>query len=227
MQIPMSHPLVPAATGASSDFLRGRSIPHRGFALVEILLGLVLGGVVLGLAAVVVVSYLRITDKALWIAQTEQDFGRISRLMKTEINEACLVQVSSSPSTTATLPRTPCNPATALPCATSTSGTTLYLLVPTLSSVTVQYNVISYTRTNDKLLRTGPAINTNGSLGTANTTSPVVLIDNLSNLPAGFVPTLNSDCVSATVSLQFSVPNQNATVTHSFQASVGSPSMLY
>lgn len=139
--------------------------PHsKGFTLIELLVGLAAGSIALGLVVTTAATYNRSTDTAIWAAQTEQDYGRISRLMATEITEACLVQVSGSPSTTATLPATPCMPASATPC-TTTSGTTLFLLVPlTLANGTISYRVISYTRNNDQLRRTGPPITATGAL---------------------------------------------------------------
>jgi len=197
----------------------------RGFTLVELLIGLVLGSITLGMAAFMIVSYIKSTDAAIWSGQMEQDYGRISRLMKTEINEACLVQVSASPSTTATLPATPCTPASATPC-TTTSGTTLYLLVPVnLANGTVTYRVISYVRNNDQLLRTGPPITATGALGTTADVSNVVLIDNLDNVAAGFAPTVSTDCTSATIAFRFLVPNQTTTFDRTLTVSVGSPSM--
>jgi len=216
---------VPATPGTASDLKKRLSRNTKGFTLVELLIGLVLGGITLSMAAFIVISYIRSTDKAIWSGQMEQDYGRISRLMKTEINEACLVQVSASPSITATLPATPCTPASATPC-TTTSGTTLYLLVPvTLANGTVSYRVISYARSNDQLLRTGPPITATGGLGTTADIFNVVLIDNLTNATAGFAPTVSTDCTSATINFQFSIPNQSTTFSRSLTVSVGSPSM--
>lgn len=199
----------------------------KGFTLVELLIGLVLGGITLGMAAILVGSYIRSTGRALWTGQMEQDYGRISRLMKTEISEACLVQVSGSPSTTATLPATPCTPASANPC-TVTTGTTLSLLVPvTLANGTVTYRVISYSRTNDQLLRTGPPITATGALNTTADVANVVLIDTLTNSAAGFAPTVTTNCLSATIDFQFTNATQGITFDRELTVSVGSPAMAY
>ncbi|MCP9817651.1 prepilin-type N-terminal cleavage/methylation domain-containing protein [Synechococcus sp. GreenBA-s] len=199
----------------------------KGFTLVELLIGLVLGSITLGMAAILVGSYIRSTGRALWTGQMEQDYGRISRLMKTEISEACLVQVSGSPSTTATLPATPCTPASATPC-TTTTGTTLFLLVPvTLTNGTVTYRVISYSRTNDQLLRTGPPITATGALNTTADVANVVLIDTLTNGAAGFVPTVTTNCLSATIAFQFTNAAQGITFDRNLTVSVGSPAMAY
>ena len=218
--------LVPAITGTPSSLLRRGSPSAKGFTLVELLIGLVLAVITFGLGAVLVAGYIRSAGKAIWTGQMEQDYGRISRLMKTEISEACLVQVSGSPSTSATAPATPCTPASANPC-TVTSGTTLYLLVPVTNlNGTVTPRVISYTRSNDQLLRTGPPITATGALGTAADVSNVVLIDNLVNSAAGFAPTVSTNCTSATIGFQFSVPTQGTSFNRSLTVSVGSPAML-
>jgi hypothetical protein len=199
---------------------------NQGFTIVELLIGAGLGLLTLGLAITALSSYLRSTETAIWGAQTERDYNRIARFLKTEINEACLVQVSGSPATTATLPSTPCTPATATPC-TTTSGTTLYLLVPvTLTNGTVTYKVISYTRSADQLLRTGPPISATGTLDTTQAdVSNVVLMDNLVNSSAGFAPTVDGDCYSATISFKFSTPTQGTTLTRSLTEPVGAPVM--
>lgn len=205
------------------------SLNHiKGFTLLELLLGLILGGITLSMAAMVLVSYIRSTGHSIRTGQMEQDYGRISRLMKTEINEACLVQVDNSPSTTATLPQTPCTPASDKPCATAPGpGTTLYLLVPvTLTDGTVTYRVISYMRSNDQLLRTGPPITATGALATSADVANVVLIDTLTKAASGFTPRVSNDCTSAIISFQFTNPNQGISITRSLTVSVGSPAML-
>lgn len=216
----------PAATGARSDSRVRRLPTARAFTLVELLIGLVLGAITLGAAVTILVSYIRTSDNALWQGQAEQDFGRISRFIKTEINEACLVQVSASPSTTATLPSTPCTPPSATPC-TTTSGTTLFLLIPiTAANGSVTYRVISYTRNGTELRRTGPPITSTGSLGTGTDVANVVLMDNLTNTSAGFAPTVRDDCTSATMSFSFAIPNSTSSLPKTLTVSVGSPFML-
>jgi type II secretory pathway pseudopilin PulG len=216
----------PAPHGAQSNHGRSYHSSGNGFTLVELLIGLVVGTVSLGLAILVLINYIRTTDTAVWIGQAEQDFGAIKRFMKTEISEACLVQVSGSPSTTATLPATPCTPASANPC-TTTSGTTLYLLVPiTNANGTVNYRVISYSRSGNQLLRTGPPITTAGSLGTGADVANVVLMDNLSNSSAGFAPSVSPDCASATMNFSFAIPKSSNVLNRSLTVSAGSPSLL-
>jgi len=195
--------------------------------LVELLVGVVVGTITLGMAVTVLISYIRTTNRAISIGQTQQDFASISRFMKAEISEACLVQVSASPSTTATLPATPCAPASATPC-TTTTGTTLYLLIPiTAANGTVTYRVVSYTRSGTQLLRTGPPITSAGGLGTGTDLTGTVLMDNLTNAAAGFSPSVSTDCTSATLSFSFAVPNSSDTLSRSISISVGSQGMIY
>jgi len=221
---PMSVRLAPR--GAPSSRCRASHSRSKGFTLTELLIGLVVGSISLGLAINVLINYIRTTDSAVWIGQTEQDFGAIKRFIKTEINEACLVQVSGSPSTTATLPATPCTPASANPC-TTTSGTTLYLLIPIANANgTVTYRVVSYTRSGTQLRRTGPPITATGALGTGADVANVVIMDNLSNSSAGFAPTVSTDCAAATMSFSFAIPNSSNTLSRALTVSAGSPFLL-
>jgi hypothetical protein len=190
----------------------------------------------LGMAAIVVVSYIRSAGKAIWAGQMEQDYGRISRLMKTEISEACLVQVSGKPDASATLPATPCTPASAKPCE-GTTGTTLYLLVPvTLRTGTVTYRVISYSSKKNQLLRTGPPISATGALDVLTSENKatvdikdVILIDNLfwieDGSNHGFKPKVSPNCTSATIDFEFTNSNQDI-IERSLEVSVGSPAMM-
>jgi prepilin-type N-terminal cleavage/methylation domain-containing protein len=227
----MSLPPVTALSGVlSSQTMRFRATKWKpqsnGFTLVELLVGVAVGSITLGMVATIASRYNRSTDTAIWAAQTEQDYGRISRLMATEIREACLVQVSGSPGTTATPPVTPCTPASVTPCTTA-PGTALYLLVPlNLANGTVSYRVISYTRNTNQLRRTGPPITATGALSTAADVADVVLMDNLVNSSTGFVPRVNNTCTSATIQFQFAVPNLATTLTREIVVSVGSPSVL-
>ena len=195
----------------------------------------------LGMAAIVVVSYIRSAGKAIWAGQMEQDYGRISRLMKTEISEACLVQVSEIKSidddkAKLLLPATPCTPASPKPC-DGTTGTTLYLLVPvTLRTGTVTYRVISYSSKKNQLLRTGPPISASGALDVVTSenkvtddTKDVILIDNLFWLEDGsnhgFKPKVSSNCTSATINFEFTNSNQDI-IKRNLEVSVGSPAMM-
>lgn len=78
---PMSVRLAPR--GVSFKHCTARYLRSRGFTLVELLVGLVVGSITLGLAITVLINYIRTTDRAVWIGQTEQDFGAVTRFIKT------------------------------------------------------------------------------------------------------------------------------------------------
>ncbi len=207
--------------GMFSKHPRPRGRRRGGFTLVELMVALVVSATVISLAARLASDYMSSTNTATWVAQVQHDISRFSRLLKTEVNEACLVQVDTSPSTTATAPSTPCTPSAAC---TTTAGTTLYLLVPvTEDNGSVTYRVISYSRNGSDLRRTGPPIAANGSLDTTQSdVSNVVVMDNLVNGSGGFRPSVDSSCTTATMNVQYAVPNSGGTVsrTHVFPIGV-------
>jgi hypothetical protein len=197
---------------------RGR---RGGFTLIELMVALVVSAIVISLAARLASDYMSSTNTATWVAQVQHDISRFSRLLKTEVNEACLVQVDTSPSTTATAPSTPCTPPVSA-CST-TAGTTLYLLLPvTLVDGSVTYRVISYSRNGSDLRRTGPPIAADGSLDTTQSdVSNVVVMDNLVNGSGGFRPSVDSSCTTATMSVQYAVPNGGGTVSRTYVFPIG------
>lgn len=207
--------------GMFSKHPRPRGRRRGGFTLVELMVALVVSATVISLAARLASDYMSSTNTATWVAQVQHDISRFSRLLKTEVNEACLVQVDTSPSTTATAPSTPCTPSASC---TIAAGTTLYLLVPvTEDNGSVTYRVISYSRNGSDLRRTGPPIAANGSLDTTQSdVSNVVVMDNLVNGSGGFSPSVDSSCTTATMNVQYAVPNSGGTVsrTHVFPIGV-------
>jgi len=208
-------------SGMFSKRPRPRGRGRSGFTLTELMVALVVSATVISMAARLATDYMRTTNTATWVAQVQHDVSRFSRLLKTEVNEACLVQVDTSPPTSATA----CTPSAAC---TTTAGTTLYLLVPvpvTLldGSLNVTNKVISYSRNGSDLRRTGPPIAANGSLDTTQSdVSNVVVMDNLVNGSGGFSPSVDSSCTTATMGVQYAVPNGGGTVsrTHVFPIGV-------
>jgi len=182
----------------------------QAFSLVELLVAVGVSATVISMAANLAINYMNTSNKAKWVAQTQQDVTRLSRLLKTEVNEACLVQVDSAPSTSTT---SPCSP-TGTACSKA-AGTTLYLLVPvTLADGSVTYRVISYSRNGSDLRRDGPRISADGTLDTSQSdVSNVVVMDNLVNGSGGFIPSVDSSCTTATLDVQYAVPNGGGTVT--------------
>jgi prepilin-type N-terminal cleavage/methylation domain-containing protein len=190
----------------------------QAFSLVELLVAVAVSATVISMAAILAINYMKTSNTAKWVAQTQQDVSRLSRLLKTEVNEACLVQVDSAPSTSTA---SPCSP-TGTACSTAT-GTTLYLLVPvTLADGSVTYRVISYSRNGSDLRRDGPRISADGTLDTSQSdVSNVVVMDNLVNGSGGFIPSVDSSCTTATLDVQYAVPNGGGTVTRTHVFPIG------
>jgi len=190
----------------------------QAFSLVELLVAVGVSATVISMAAILAINYIKTSNTAKWVAQTQQDVSRLSRLLKTEVNEACLVQVDSAPSTSTA---SPCSP-TGTACSTA-AGTTLYLLVPvTLADGSVTYRVISYSRNGSDLRRDGPRISADGTLDTSQSdVSNVVVMDNLVNGSGGFIPSVDSSCTTATLDVQYAVPNGGGTVTRTHVFPIG------
>jgi prepilin-type N-terminal cleavage/methylation domain-containing protein len=190
----------------------------QAFSLVELLVAVAVSATVISMAAILAINYMKTSNTAKWVAQTQQDVSRLSRLLKTEVNEACLVQVDSAPSTSTA---SPCSP-TGTACST-TAGTKLYLLVPvTLVNGSVTYRVISYSRNGSDLRRDGPRISADGTLDTSQSdVSNVVVMDNLVNGSGGFIPSVDSSCTTATLDVQYAVPNGGGTVTRTHVFPIG------
>ena len=190
----------------------------QAFSLVELLVAVAVSATVISMAAILAINYMKTSNTAKWVAQTQQDVSRLSRFLKTEVNEACLVQVDSAPSTSTA---SPCSP-TGTACSTA-AGTTLYLLVPvTLADGSVTYRVISYSRNGSDLRRDGPRISADGTLDTSQSdVSNVVVMDNLVNGSGGFIPSVDSSCTTATLDVQYAVPNGGGTVTRTHVFPIG------
>jgi prepilin-type N-terminal cleavage/methylation domain-containing protein len=181
----------------------------QAFSLVELLVAVAVSATVISMAAILAINYIKTSNTAKWVAQTQQDVSRLSRFLKTEVNEACLVQVDSAPSTSAT---SPCNP-TGTACS-ETPGTKLYLLVPvTLTDGSMTYRVIMYERNGSDLRRDGPLIAADGTLDTTKEQSNVVVMDNLVNGSGGFIPSVDKSCTTATMKVQYAVPNGGGIVS--------------
>ena len=190
---------------------------EQAFSLVELLVGIAVSATVISMAANLAINYMRTSNTAKWVAQTQQDVSRLSRFLKTEVNEACLVQVDSAPSTSTT---SPCSP-TGTACS-ETPGTKLYLLVPvTLTDGSMTYRVIMYERNGSDLRRDGPLIAADGTLDTTNDESNVVVMDNLVNGSGGFIPSVDNSCTTATLKVQYAVPNGGGTVTRTHVFPIG------
>lgn len=187
---------------------------QAGFTLIEMMISVVVTGLAIAMASVLAINYLRTTDSAIWINQARQDSSSIGRLLRAEVNEACLVGQDTTPITSvtsATPTNTPCTPYNA--CSSSAVTTvdhTLSLLLPiTLPNGTVSYRVITYSRNATNLTRLGPPIASDGTLDVTSSSTNIstTIVDTLVNSTAAFQPTVSTDCSRTTISMLLNVPN--------------------
>ncbi|MCT0207752.1 prepilin-type N-terminal cleavage/methylation domain-containing protein [Synechococcus sp. CS-1332] len=189
-----------------------RNLPSaRGFTMVELLIGITLGGIAVAAAASVMVSHMNSTNATMWAVQLQRDLSKFNFLVNSEANEACRLQSGTPPAND-----TVCTPGTvAVPvsCATVTGPATNFnLLVPMdVANNDPEERVITYSFNagTGQVLRSGPRILSNGRLDAtvANNQTGSVVLDGVT----AFTPTVSNDCRSATIVLTLSVPTTTAT----------------
>jgi hypothetical protein len=196
-----------------------------GLTLLELLIGVVLGGVAVASAASVMVSHLNSTNATTWAVQLQRDFTRFNSLLTSEAREACLMErgtprvPSSSPicrrrtfagSTSCAVfsgPSTTFSLITPVDYVQNLSWTDYLKLDPPVEVVTT-YTYNSATR---QVLRRGPDIYPDGRI------APIVYSYNeaetiLDNVTA-FTPIVTADCRSATITVTLAVPTYPITRT--------------
>ncbi len=189
-----------------------RLVPSTGFTLVELLIGVVLGGISLAAVASVAVSHIRYTNRVTWSTQTQRDIAKINSFLAVEAREACSYTAgATAPANWATSPMPTPSPCTTA--CTSGAGTQLRMLVPFSTNVTAQpvprviryYTSVNATTGRTELLRDGPRILVSGQLDpiTANDQTAAVLVDGVNT----FTTNVSNDCRSVTIQLNFNVPS--------------------
>jgi len=136
--------------------------PSDGFSLIELLVGLVMGGFLMAAAASTVVSQIR-SGNRMEIAQSlRNDMGRLSSFLESEIGEGDWIFYNE--------------PITGASACTGVSGNSLFALrVPNLGATgtNLAWTLIHYYQSGSgataTLNRCGPPINANGSLNFAGT----------------------------------------------------------
>ena len=189
-------------------------VRNKAFTLIELLLGVVIGGVALAFAANVLVGQIRITRNFYNSGQVRQDLARLHYFLLAETGEACAFQLGS----------------TSL---TSCGGTCvksgfneLRLLVPITTSVkddpaeAANLRTIIYRLSGNQLLRTGPRILSSGALDTdrANDQTDTLVINNVNT----FTPALSPDCSIVNLTVRLNVPGSSQTVEEKFSLRSGS-----
>lgn len=186
-----------------------------GFTLVELLVGVVLGGIALASIASVAVSHVRTTNRVTWNTQAQRDIAKINSFLAVESREACAFSAAAAaPADWATSPMPTPSPCTTPPCATA-AGTELRLLVPFSTGVNAApiprvirfYTAVNATTGRRELRRDGPRILINGRLDSTTANDNAVLIDGVNT----FTTSVSADCRTANIQLSLDVPNAGGT----------------
>jgi len=189
-------------------------VRNKAFTLIELLLGVVIGGVALAFAANVLVGQIRVTRNFYNSGQVQQDLARLHYFLLTETGEACAFQRG----TNTTSPMNSCGGTCVQ------SGNDLQLLIPITTSVNADpaanLRTIIYRLSGNQLLRTGPRILSSGALDTdrANDQTDTLVINNVNT----FTPALSPDCSIVTLTVRLNVPGSSQTVEEEFSLRSGS-----
>ncbi len=154
---------------------------RQGFTLVELLLVVVLGGMLMGLASAVITSHLRTTQKQAELQRMRDHWGRINFFLETEIREGQSLGTEQGDGLCADKSRV------------------LTITVPNPADPGSPGRILYYNSGAD-LWRCGPAVRSDGTLDFANLTDGI-LVENASlSVPAGF--TGPTDTTTYTVTLR-------------------------
>jgi len=196
-----------------------------GLTLLELLIGVVLGGVAVASAASVMVSHLNSTNATTWAVQLQRELSRFDSLLNSEAREACLMMrgtppaprnnplcmrrtascaVFAGPATTFTL-ITPLD-YTGIPSAPSSNWPSSYVKWDPPVELRAIYTYNSGTR---QVSRNGYGFFPDGRIGSlriGNTLSinlnTFAILDNVT----AFTPIVSADCRSATITVTLAVP---------------------
>jgi prepilin-type N-terminal cleavage/methylation domain-containing protein len=191
--------------------------PHdasAGFTLVELLVGVVVGGIALASIASVAVSHIRTTSRVTWNTQVQRDIAKINSFLAVESREACAFSAgAAAPANWATSPMPTPSPCTTA--CTTGADNQVRLLVPfntgpnaaPIPRVIRFYTAVNATTGLTELLRDGPAITATGQLNPTTNLTGSVLVDGVNTFTANVSP----DCRTVTLQLRFNVPNNGGT----------------
>ena len=185
-----------------------------GFTLIELLVGSVLTVIALSAVASVAIGHIRSTDRTLWTIQLRRDLARLNTLLTAEAGESCVFRSGQTP-TSCTPPSTATTPG-----CTGSAGTDLRMGVQVINAgapVTPLPVVRYYLGTGGELRRVGPPILATGRLNTGAANVDSLLLDGVTC----FIPTVATDCRSATVAVTLHVPNSTDSRTRTFTLSPG------
>ncbi len=187
-----------------------------GFTLVELLVGVVVGGIALASIASVAVNHVRTTSRVTWNTQAQRDIAKINTFLAVETREACSFSTgTAAPPNWATSPMPTPSPCTTA--CTTGAGTELRMLVPFTDDVNEApiprvirfYTFLNATTGRRELRRDGPRILVNGQLDPSpiNDQSNAVLIDGVNT----FTVNVSPGCRTVNLQMSLDVPNGGGT----------------
>jgi prepilin-type N-terminal cleavage/methylation domain-containing protein len=185
-----------------------------GFTLVELLVGVVVGGIALAAIANVAVSHIRTTNRVTWNTQAQRDIAKINSFLAVEAREACSFSTGgTAPANWATSPMPTPSPCTTA--CTAGAGTELRMLVPFSTGVNAApipqviriYTALNLTTGRTELRRDGPRILINGQLDSSIANNNAVLIDGVNT----FTVNVSPDCRTVNLQMSLDVPNGGGT----------------
>ncbi len=160
-----------------------------GLTLVELMVGLLIGSLFVPLVWTTIRGSIQFFEASIWQGRLERDLDRLTALLSSEAQEACLFGTDAAPSDCAAG-----NPI----CAATATPNQLRMLVTLLNTTGASpaNAVITYTRdTNNELRRTGPTILADGRLDPDTTPSDQLVMRGVT----AFTVTPNDDCNTATI----------------------------
>lgn len=139
---------------------------ERGFTLVELLVSTLIGALMLLAGTYLAVSHVRTTGRQAAVHRFQTDFGRLSHLIETEVDEGTALAYGQA--TTATAGCSNVGVA-------SVFSITVPVLVTAETAAASAVRTIYYYPAEGNLRRCGPAINADGTLNTTTTGDGIVI----------------------------------------------------
>lgn len=158
-----------------------------GLTLVELMVGLLIGTLFVPLVWSTIRGSIQFFEASIWQGRLERDLDRLTALLSSETQEACLLGTDAAPSDCADG-----NPI----CAATPNQLRILVTLLDTNGTSPANAVITYTRDNNNvLLRTGPTILADGRLDPDTTPSDQLVMRGVT----AFTVTPNDDCNTATI----------------------------
>ncbi|MEO1002658.1 MAG: prepilin-type N-terminal cleavage/methylation domain-containing protein [Cyanobacteria bacterium J06638_7] len=175
-----------------SLLLPRRPPPSRaGFTLIELLVGLLISALFVPLIWTSIRGAIQFFEATIWQVQLERDLDRLTTVLDSDAQDACLFGTAAAPGACA---------AAAPTCVAGPNNLRMRVTLVNANNVPTGANaVVTYVRNaNNELLRSGPTILASGRLDPANTAANNQLVMRGVTL---FQVTPNTDCNTATIAI--------------------------